>query len=330
MRLLSDNAENVETFKKEFLEECLTVKEMADRHNCSTAVIQRFLKRHDIRRNQLFKPTIEQHNLIVTLLNNGVMRKDIAAQIGVQPYTINRYVNSVILHKGKYSNQLSDESWIQEKSDVFWYFLGLFASDGHLGKFNEVAIFQKSGHYLKQLQTLIGHSGKLYGEDKSCYIIHISSRLLHLTLESYGFTEDKRYNAPYINCGSIEAQLLYLRGLFDGDGSLYYDYVSGRFEGINFQITTGSEEVQKGLYHFLISLGIGAYKDKAISAAGNTYYHVGIRNKEGIVKLFPLLYQDSKSICLYRKYKNYLKLLELIEMNNRVDDIVEPPMKIGE
>jgi intein/homing endonuclease len=160
--------------------------------------------------------------------------------------------------------------------------------------------------------------------------MHISSRLLHITLESYGFAEDKRYNAPYLNCESLEAQLLYLRGLFDGDGSLYYEYVSGRFEGINFQITTGSEEVQKGLYNFLTSLGIGAYKDKAVSAAGNTYYHVGIRNKKGIVKLFPLLYKDSKSICLYRKYKNYLKLLELIEMNNRVDDIVEPPMKIGE
>lgn len=86
----------------------------------------------------------------------------------------------------------------------------------------------------------------------------------------------------------------------------------------------------ENVYLFLIKdLGINAYKDSAVSNIGNTFYHVGIRNKEDIKKLFPLLYKDSKSICLYRKYKNFLKLLELIKLNDKVDDIVESSMKIG-
>lgn len=329
-KLLSDSIENVEIFRKEFLEDDLSVVELADKHKCSTSVIQRFLKKHNIRKNYIFKPTIEQHNYIVSMLSEGKLHKDIAYQLGIQPYIINRYINSHILHIGKYSNQLLNEDWIKNKTEIFWYFLGLFTADGHLGKFNEVAIFQKDGHYLKQLQSLISHNGKLYGEDKTCYIIHITSKLLHLTLESYGFTGDKRYNAPFIKADSLKNQLLYLRGLFDGDGSLYYRYVSGRFEGINFQITTGSLEIMENVYLFLIKdLGINAYKDSAVSNVGNTFYHVGIRNKESIKKLFPLLYKDSKSICLYRKYKNFLKLLELIKLNDKVDDIVESSMKIG-
>lgn len=329
-RLLSDSVENVESFRKEFLEDCLSISELADKHKCSTAVVQRFLKRHNIKKNYIFRPTIEQHNKIVSMLSEGKLRKDIAVQLGVQPYAVSRYINSQILHIGKYSNQLANEDWIREKTEVFWYFLGLFTADGHLGTFNEVAIFQKNGHYLKQLQSLIGHKGKLYGEDKSCFTIHISSKLLHLTLESYGFKSNKRYNAPFVKADSLKNQLLYLRGLFDGDGSLYYNYVSGRFEGINFQITSGSLEMRENIYSFLVNgLKIKAYKDSAISDVGNTFYHVGIRNKEGVMKLFPLLYKDSKSICLSRKYKNFLKLIELIKFSNKVDDIVESPMKIG-
>lgn len=330
MRLLSDDLDNVNLFKKEYLEDGLTVNEMSKLHSCSTAVIQRFLHKHGIKRNRCFKPSVEQHSLIVSLLNKNCTRKYISEQLNVPSYLINSYVNKNILHKGAYSNTLADESWILEKTDIFWYFLGLFSSDGHLGKYNEVCVYQKNGHYLKQLQKLIGHSGKLYGEDKTCYCIHISSRLLHCTLESYGFKEDKRYNTPYINCNNLEAQMLYFRGLFDGDGSLYYQYISGRLENVNFQITTGSNNVYLGLYNFLESLCIKAYKESSMSSVGNTYYHVGIRNREGILRLFPLLYKTSKSICLYRKYKNFVKFKELIALNNKVDDIVEPPMKIGE
>ena len=45
-KLLSDSIENVEIFRKEFLEDDLSVIELADKHKCSTSVIQRFLKKH--------------------------------------------------------------------------------------------------------------------------------------------------------------------------------------------------------------------------------------------------------------------------------------------
>ena len=127
MRLLSDDLDNVNLFKKEYLEDGLTVNEMSKLHSCSTAVIQRFLHKHGIKRNRCFKPSVEQHSLIVSLLNKNCTRKYISEQLNVPSYLINSYVNKNILHKGAYSNTLADESWILEKTDIFWYFLGLFS-----------------------------------------------------------------------------------------------------------------------------------------------------------------------------------------------------------
>lgn len=39
----------------------------------------------------------------------------------------------------------------------------------------------------------------------------------------------------------------YIRGLFDGDGCLYYKYISGVFEGKTWQITSGSKLIAEGL-----------------------------------------------------------------------------------
>lgn len=330
-KLLLDTEENVTAIKKDYIDNCLTVLQLSEKYKCSTAVIQRFLHKHQIFKNQKFKPSEEEQIYIREKLKEGMLHKDIALNLRVPPYLVNNYINKEILHKGKYSNMLSSEDWITNKSSLFWYFLGLFASDGHLGRFNEVGIFQKDGKYLKELQTLISHSGKLYGQDKTCYIIHISSALLHKTLENYGFNHDKRYNAPYIICPSIKEQMLYIRGLFDGDGSIYYNYVSGRFENINWQICSGSEEVVNGLINSLKNINIKANKECCVNKqSGNKYWHCTIRSKQDIEELFKYLYKDSKYLCLKVKKAKFIKLLKLIEINKQVDDIVDTPMKVGD
>lgn len=327
-RLLEDSAELVAQIKKEFFDDCLTIKEVASIHNCSTPVIQRFLKRHNIRRNFKFSPSSDEQLLIREKLKVGYTRKEIAELLNVKPYLVNAYVNREILNKGQYNNELTSEKWIEDKNCLYWYFLGLFASDGHLGKFNEISIFQKDGHYLKELQHLIGHTGKLYGENKTCYILKINSHLLHSNLEELEFEGDKRYNAPFIKCPSTDFQFLYLRGLFDGDGSIYYNYISGAFENIKWEICTGSEKVATCLNSFLSDINIHSYIFKNISSAGNNYYHVEVKNKKDIIKIFELLYKDYPSLCLKTKYKKFLKLIKLIELNTQVDEIVDSSMKI--
>ena len=163
----------------------------------------------------------------------------------------------------------------------------------------------------------------LYGKGRTCYILNINSPILHNILEEFGFTSDKRYNAPFITAPSIREQLLFIRGLFDGDGSIYYNYISGRFEGLNWQVCSGSEIMAKSLYNFLIEQGLSPTIGNCTSSVGNPYYHVCIRRQSNIKTLFNILYTDYPILCLHSKYKRFLKLIKLIDIHKQVDDIVD-------
>lgn len=327
-RILNDTPELIQEFKKDFIENNYSIKELCEKHSCSSAVIQRFLKKHNIQKVYKYNPTAEDIVFIIQELENGNTYKNIADTLQVPAYLISSYVKRNIRRTKKWSNELENTNWINDENPLFWYVLGLLASDGHLSKFNEVSFFQKDGRFIKLLQKWICHNGVLYG--KSCYIIHINNALLHAKLESLGFSSDKRYSIPFIKAPNEQFQWLFIRGLFDGDGSLYFDYTSGRFEGINWQITSGSKNMTEGLCNFLSEQNIKYYIDERISTAGNLYYHVGVRSLESITQIFYLLYKDNIEYKLPIKYGKFLKLLKIIEINKQVDDIVETAMKIAD
>lgn len=327
-RFLQDTEENIEKLKRLYLEDGMSGVEIANMLGCSLPVVQRFLHRNAIYKNGIYNFSSEELLYIRKSLEEGKTRKQIAETLHVPAYIINRTAN-ILEQRGKYSNTLCNQNWIEKKTALFWYFLGIFGSDGHLGRFNEIDIFQKDGKYLKDLQEKIGHSGKLYGRDKTCYVLRITNALLHKIIEECGYAEDKRYNAPFVNIDNAEYQALYIRGLFDGDGSLYYKYVSGAFCGITWEIVTGSLKVAEGIKNTLKREKIACFIETHTSNAGNQFYRVVVRNQKEIIKLFNFLYSTNTELSMKRKYNNFKKLVNLIYINNQVDDIVELPMKMG-
>lgn len=327
-RLLNDTPELIESFRKDFLEDNYSIKQLCEKHSCSSAVIQRFLKKHGIKRIYKYQPSSEDIIFITQEVQKGTSHKDIAQKLQVPSYRISSYIKRNIVRTNRYSNELSDTSWVNNSNPLYWYVLGLLASDGHLSNYNEISFFQKDGRFIKMLQKWIHHTGVLYG--KSCYVIHINSAFLHAHLQKLGFRSDKRYSVPFIQAPTDDLQWMFVRGLFDGDGSLYFNFVSGRFEGLNWQITSGSEQMAKGLFKFLKKHNLPCYQDTCLSAVGNSNYRIGIRSLEGIKMLFPLLYKSEfLEYKMPRKYGLFLKILEIIKMNKQVDDIVEAAMKIA-
>lgn len=325
-RILNDNPELIQEFREDFIENNYSIKELCLKHSCSPAVIQRFLKKHNIKRVYKYTPSAEDIIFIIQELEKGNTYKSIADTLQVPAYSISSYVKRNIYRTKKWSNELEDTGWINDDNPLFWYVLGLLASDGHLGKFNEVSFFQKNSKFIKQLQKWISHHGVLYG--KKCYTIHINNALLHTKLEELGFSNDKRYSIPFIEAPNEDLQWLFIRGLFDGDGSLYFNYTSGRFEGINWQITSGSKSMTDGICRFLSKQNIKYYIDTCTSAANNLYYHIGVRSLEGIKQIFSLLYKNNEEYKFFIKYGKFLKILKIIEIHKQVDDIVEAAMKI--
>lgn len=70
-KILEDSNELITKIRKEYLEEVKSVKELATIYNCSTAVIQRFLNKHYIKRNWSFNPTLYEKQFITAQLALG-------------------------------------------------------------------------------------------------------------------------------------------------------------------------------------------------------------------------------------------------------------------
>lgn len=318
----NDDQSTIDKVYNLYVDENKTVLEVSNILGCSTAVLQRFLKKHGIRKSsESVDATTENIQIIQNMLSEGNTYEQIANQLGCKKHQIGLLVRKYIKNSGKYSNSIN-ENWIKDDNPLFWYFLGIFSSDGHYGDFNEVDLYQKDQKYLKDLQLLFNHTGKLYG-DKKCGTLRLNSAILHHKLEELHFTSDKRYTAPFVKAPTNELQWYFIRGLFDGDGSLYFNYTSGVFENTNFQICTGSLDMVTGLQIFFKENNISYQTYERISEANNKYWQVSIRSSEGILKIKELMYNNNFKFCLRSKYNKFLKYKNLLEINKQVDDIVE-------
>lgn len=309
------------------------LNELSELYNIPIITIQRFLRKYNIKKHER-KDYTYLHEKILKMLNSGMKHQDIADKIGISR-DILRYIlyNDInINNNSRYSNCLFDESWINFNNPIFWYILGIITSDGHINeKSNTISIFQSDQIYLNRLQKYINHSGRIYKKiDSEMSILMITSEKLYNILKSFNLDPDKRYNAPFIFPENKEMTKYYIRGLFDGDGCLYYAYTSGVLDKRTWQITSGSELIVNGVKKVIediLDINLNVYNK--ISTTNSTYYNVNCLSINDIILICEWIYSgDILQISLMRKYKSFIKLKNLIELNKQVNDIVDTTMKI--
>ena len=313
--------QNKESVRKYYVEENHTVEETAAMFNCSTSVLQRFMKAEGIRKIKMKKlEDLPSKETIQELINSGTEYSDICSTLNISTEQLSK-----ILEIGKFSNKIN-ENIISEDNNIVWYLLGIICSDGHNGIGNSVDIFQKDPKYLNSLTALLEHNGSLY-KSGTGYTLRINSPKLSSILDKYKVQSDKRYNVPYIKAPNMELQSAFIRGLFDGDGCIYYNYVSGVMKNQRMEITTGSKYMIEGLKTLYDTLGFHYTVDERESSAGNTYYVIYVRTYEDIKLFGDWIYSSKFPFKLTTKYLKYLKYLRVLELdreiNLQVDDIVD-------
>ena len=201
--------------------------------------------------------------------------------------------------------------------------LGIISSDGHNEEFNSVDIFQKDGTYLNELKALLEHEGTLY-KNGDGYTLRITSKKLSDILNKYNICGDKRYSVPYMKAPTLELESCYIRGLFDGDGCIYFNYVSGTLKDKRMEITTGSKLMVEGIEDLYKRLNLVYEISERTSGAGNTYYVIYVRRPEEIIKLGKWIYSNkSLKFKLIQKYIKFLKFIGILSLNKKVEDIVD-------
>lgn len=230
--------------------------------------------------------------------------------------------NIPIKRKGLSKNRLLKEDFFdiidtEEKA----YFLGLMFADGNVSldkKRSPMISISLKASDIKILQDfreiLNMHSNLRYDKrkNKDCAILSFRSAHMAETLSKYGIIPNKTYKTKHLPQISSEFLHHFLRGLVDGDGSIYQEGKSKKYR-IDYCSYHQSicEEFRELCNMFLI-------KKNTIKI--NNYgsaYHVRFNDQYSVKQLATVLYKDSK-ISLARKYSLAREIFE----DNSEDDIV--------
>lgn len=80
-----------------------------------------------------------------------------------------------------------------------------------------------------------------------------------------------------------------------------------------------------GISEFLKSINIEYSINETTKI--NTYYSIRISSIDAIITILNILYDNSGRAKLDRKYINFVKFKKLVELNHKINDIVDTNLK---
>ncbi len=291
-------------------------------------------------RNDMAEPklTNEQRNQVVVEYLSGDSTPKIAKKYEMHPSTILRIIKKRGVqmrppteHHRKYkiNENYFDNIDNQEKS----YLLGLLYADGsHNNKYSiKLQLQEKDKDILLKFRDLIS-TDKPLGFVKSKSIKHQNSYLLNITnqhvatqLDKFGTIRNKSLKATFPNWLKSELIPHFIRGYMDGDGCICVDKKRNRGHiGIE-----GTESFLKSITDITkLQLNINTNISTRHPENNNTNRSLQISGNFQVLKFLNWIYKD-QTICLLRKYKKYLELIEIsiniYERKHRVCEICGKP-----
>lgn len=225
--------------------------------------------------------------------------------------------------KGLSKNRLLKENFFEViDTEEKAYFLGLIFTDGNVSldkgnrspqiklglKISDIEILEKFKEVLNISSELLYDKRK----NKECAIISFRNQRMANDLAKYGIIPNKTYLTKHLP--SVPDKFLkdFLRGLLDGDGSIYQETKSKKFriDFCSYHYSICEE------FRNLCNLFLNRKNTNKIANYG-TAYHIRLNDQKSVKQLATVLYRDSK-VSLARKQLLAEKLFE----NNSEEDIV--------
>lgn len=198
------------------------------------------------------------------------------------------------------------------------YIVGFIFADGHLenapyirGKY--VRFTSTDYSILEQIKNALNSSHKIVttpptGRCKEKYLLRIGSHKIYNDLKALGLHPRKSLDMRF---PEIPYKFLpdFVRGYFDGDGTITFEKVKGRNSNRLKVIFTSGSKV------FLLSLALALEKACAIKLAkiynSHRSYQLIYRSKEAlnVLNFIYGMLSDSKGPYLERKYNKYKQLI---------------------
>lgn len=194
------------------------------------------------------------------------------------------------------------------------YWLGFLFADGYItNDYVGLALSDKDKNHLVKFKEstnsshkISTHKGNHFGEGKLYCRIIFKSSIMTKSLKSYGVVENKSLILKFPNCIRKDLLRHFIRGYFDGDGSITVSK-----KDYNFKIC-GTMEFLKEVIKSLNNNVDAKFKDvlyKRRDDDTNNYY-ISFGGRIKTLKFLDWIYKDS-SIYLDRKYQKYLLLKQV-------------------
>lgn len=249
----------------------------------------------------------------IYLINNkNYTIKEAAKELNVYYRTLlnhlSKHPEKTTGYKGK--KKINSEYFKEIDTEHKAYWLGFLTADGYLSDKGtlELTLSEKDSKHVMLFKKDLNSEHNIYKKECSLngktfkqYRISFTDQSIATDLRKYGFNSNKTFNA-YIPFEHIPKHLIkhYVRGLFDGDGSVY----SSGNNRINVLIAcTASVEMGNNLISCLFDNDISStYSiDKR---RNNNLYCINVNKTREMQRLFKWMYSDA-TIYLERKYNKF-------------------------
>lgn len=290
--------------------------EIAKRINRNDTTIGRFLKKNGLHTsyNRLF--TNNEIKQILELYKNGATGKEIMDQFDKVkcPETILRIVKQ---HGGKPRKCGIQVKWNTSyfhniDTEQKAYFLGLWLADGNIHKQKrkteqyiiQIALKNKDKYIIENFKQEIQSDNVIsyYEKRDECHFAISSVEMAH-DLMLHGVFPNKSTKEELTDTVSDELFHHYIRGIFDGDGTVFFERGNPRYLRFGFY---GSHKIVEQIHQYLRAK-IDISDNKVYDKETVSFSNYGKYND--VVNFYNLIYKDA-TVFLTRKKDKFDQYIE--------------------
>ena len=286
------------------------------------------------------KEQVDRIILMQKLFLEGYTPTMVANKVGIHPKSIHYYINKYdfkVINRARtyHCNDNYFESIDTEKKA---YILGFIIADGHISKENRLCFSNSIDDVsiFNEIKNEISPDSKIYfkkcnkgvkNRKEQCVLRIKSNVLCNQLQDKYSIHNNKTYDTKFtFNLDLIPKELIvhFIRGFFDGDGSISFYKTKGtiffNFSFISTSFNFISQVAQLFENNFKVEKVIREIEGKTINWFTLRFDYDRHRARE-IKKIYEFLYQDA-TIFLERKRIKFEKYLEYRANPRRKEDRV--------
>lgn len=266
---------------------------------------------------------------VQAILSNLYSKQEFAKRFSRHPQTVGNWFREFGIktpRKIHYKYAINNEFFKSWSKEMAWV-LGFICADGCIllgprnGGVLSIGVAEKDLEILEKINKALDSEypirKKLTNSQTYCYRLDISHRGIVDDLINLGVTPRK---SKTLSWPDIPKDLVwhFIRGYYDGDGSIFYGKGYTNRKGIsNLQLRTsvlGTKSFLQGILNEFQNI-YPQYSPTIQDRSSAGYFRLEISGTRSAVALCGLLYKESdESTRLQRKYLNYTKFINTYEL----------------